>query len=319
MSKLRVMVALAAIGLQAGVAHLASAQNYPVRPVRLLAAEAGGGADLVARFVSQGIYESLGQQVVVENHPARLIGELTARAAPDGYTLLQASSTFLFAPLFEETKYDAIKDFVPIVMIAKAPNVITVHPSLPVKTVKDLIALAKAKPGVLNYGTGGTGSSLHLAAELFKQMANVNIARVNYKGTGPAVNDLIGGQVQIVFATTQSVMGHVASHRLRWLAVTSPQPSALAPGLPTVAASGVPGYEMEAMYAIVAPVNTPEAVIKQINQVTVRFLNQPQLREKFLAAGIEPAPSTPEELGVKMKSEIAKVGKLVKANNMQSY
>lgn len=312
MLKRRIAVGLISVGLIVLGAGVASGQNYPNKPVRIIGAQPGGGADLVARIIAQGISGPLGQQVIVENRPARLIGEIVAKATPDGYTLLLASSTFLFAPLFEETKYDAAKDFSPISLLAKAPNVIVVHPSLPVKSVKELIALAKGKPGVLNYGSGGTGSSLHLAAELFKQMAGVDITRISYKGTGPAIIDLLGGQVHTVFGTAQSVMPHISSGRLRALAVSSLQPSVLTPGLPTVAASGVPGYEMEAIYAVVAPANTPAPIVKQLNQVIVRFLGQPSLKERFLNTGIEAVPSSPEELATKMKSEIAKIGKLIK-------
>lgn len=308
--------------ISAGLAVLgpgvACGQNYPNKPIRILSAEAGGGADFVARFVAQSVSGPLGRQVVVENRPSRLIGEIAVRATPDGYTLLLASSTFLFAPLFGETHYDPVKDFSPVSMLAKAPNVLVVHPSVPVTSVKELIALAKARPGALNYGSGGTGSSLHLAAELFKQMAGVDLARIAYKGAGPAMNDLIGGQVQIVFATAGSVTAHVRSGRLRALAVTSLEPSALAPGLPTVAASGVPGYEMEAVYALVAPAKTPVAVIKQLNRVIVLALGQADLKEKFLNAGIEVATSPPGELAAKIRSEIAKIARLIKDQGIRA-
>ncbi len=318
MAKLHTIAASMLIAaLAAGPAGAAN-QTYPDKYIRLLAAEAGGGNDLVARLIAQGISKQLGQQVIVENRPARVVGEIAAKATNDGYTLMVASSTFLFAPLFEETKYDAVKDFAPISMISTAPNVLVVHPTVPVKSVPELIALAKAKPGTLNFGTGGTGSSLHLAAELFKQMAGVDIVRINYKGTGPAINDLIAGQVQMVFATAQALMQHVASGRLRALAVTSPRPSAVAPGLPTVAAS-VPGYEMEALYAMVAPAATPAPVIRKLNEVIVSYLGQAEIKERFLNIGIESAPSSPTQLAAKMKSEVAKVAKLVKATGMRAY
>jgi tripartite-type tricarboxylate transporter receptor subunit TctC len=318
MLKPRFVAGMISIGLMVLGARVVCGQNYPTRPIRILSAEVGGGADFVARIVAQRISGPLGRQVVVENRPSRLIGEIAVKATPDGYTLLLASSTFLFAPLFGETLYDPVKDFSPITMLAKAPNVIVVHPSVPVTSVKELIALAKAKPGALNYGSGGTGSSLHLAAELFKQMAGVDIARIAYKGAGPAMNDLIGGQVQMVFATAGSVTAHVKSGRLRALAVTGLQPSALAPGLPTVAASGVPGYEVEAIYALVAPAKTPAAVIKQLNQVIVLVLNEADLKEKFLNAGIEAAPSSPVELAAKIRSEIAKIAKLIKDEGIRA-
>ena len=297
---------------------IAFGQNYPYKPVRILSAEAGGGADFVARVVAQRISGSLGRQVIVENRPARLIGDILVKATPDGYTLLLISSTTLFAPLFGETLYDPVKDFAPVTMLATAPNIIVVHPSVPVTSVKELIALAKARPGELNYGSGGTGSSLHLAAELFKRMAGVDITRIAYKGAGPALNDLLGGQVQVVFATAGSVTRHVKSGRLRALAVTSLQPSELAPGLPTVAAAGVPGYEMVAIYALVAPLNTPAPVITQLNQVIVLALSPADLKERFLTAGIETAPSSPEELAARIKSEIAAIGKLVRDQQLRA-
>jgi tripartite-type tricarboxylate transporter receptor subunit TctC len=318
MLKPRLVAAMISIGLMVLGAGVVCGQNYPNKPIRILSAEVGGGADFVARIVAQHISGPLGRQVVVENRPSRLIGEIALKATPDGYTLLLASSTFLFAPLFGETPYDPVKDFLPISMLAKAPNVIVVHPSVPVTSVKELIALAKARPGALNYGSGGTGSSLHLAAELFKQMAGVDIARIAYKGAGPAMNDLIGGQVQMVFATAGSVTAHVKSGRLKALAVTSLQPSALTPGLPTVAASGVPGYEVEAIYALVAPAKTPAAIIKQLNQVIVLVLNEADLKEKFLNAGIEAAPNSPVELAAKIKSEIAKIARLIKDEGIRA-
>jgi len=293
-------------------AGAACGQNYPYKPVRILSAEVGGGADFVARIVAQRISGPLGRQVIVENRPARLIGEIVVKATPDGYTLLLASSTFLFAPFFGETPYDPVKDFAPISMLAKTPNIVVVHPSLPVTSIRELIALARAKPGSLNYASGGTGSSIHLAAELFKQMAGVDITRIAYKGAGPAANDLLGGQVQMMFATAGFVTPHVKSGRLKALAVTSAQPSALAPGLPTVAASGLPGYSMEAIYALVAPLNTPAPVVRKLNQVIVQALDQTDLKERFLNSGVEADFGTPGELATRIKSEIAAVGKLVK-------
>ena len=297
---------------------MACGQNYPAKPIRILSAEVGGGADFVARLVAQRITGILGRQVIVENRPARLIGEIVMKATPDGYTLLLASSTFMFAPLFGETPYDPVKDFAPVTMLAKSPNVIVVHPAVQAATVRELIALATAKPGVLNYGSGGTGSSLHLAAELFRQMAGVDITRIAYKGAGPALNDLLGGQVQIVFATAGSVASHVKSGRLKALAVTSAKPSALAPGLPTVAAAGVPGYEVEAIYALAAPAQTPAAIIRQLNQTIAPVLEQADLKEKFLLTGIEADASTPAQLADRIKSEIAKVRKLVEAQGLRA-
>ena len=297
---------------------VASGQSYPTKPIRIIAAEVGGGADVVARIVANSMSVPLGQPVIVENRPASLNGEMVAKATPDGYTLLLASSTFIFAPLFRKEPYDPVKDFSPITMLAKAPNIIVVHPSVPVNSVKELIALAKAKPGVLNYASGGAGSSIHLAGELFKNMAGVDIVRVAYRGSGPALNALLGGQVQVMFATAASAAPHLKSGKLKALAVTGHQPSALVPGLPTVTASGVPGYEFEALYAISAPAKVPAAVIKRLNNDLVRVLNQADFKEKFLNSGVEAAPSSPTELATVIKSEIVKIGKLIKDANIRA-
>jgi tripartite-type tricarboxylate transporter receptor subunit TctC len=185
------------------VAGAISAQPYPYKPIRMLSAEVGGGADLAARVVAQRMAVPLGKQVVVENRPGRLIGEMLAKANPDGYSLLLISSTILFGPLFGETGYDPVKDFAPVSMVATNPNIVVVHSSVAANSLRELIALAKAKPGALNYGSGGTGSSIHLAVELFKQKAGVDITRIAYKGAGPAMNDLLGGQLQLMFANAR--------------------------------------------------------------------------------------------------------------------
>ena len=288
------------------------AQPYPYKPIRILSAEVGGGADLAARVIAQRIAVPLGKQVIVENRPGRVIGDLLVKATPDGYTLLLVSSTIMFAPVLEQTTYDATKDFAPISMVATNPNIVVVHASVAATSIKELIALAKAKPGALNYGSGGTGSSIHLAVELFKQMAGVDITRVSYKGAGPALNDLLGGQIQLMFATAGSAIRHVSTGRLRALAVTSAQPSPLAPGLPTVAAAGLPGYEMVAIYAVAAPLKTPPVIVRQLNQAVVQSLADPELKERFLVSGMEAASSTPEALAARIKAEVTTVAKLIK-------
>lgn len=311
-------VSIVAAGLMVAGAGDVLSQNYPYRPVRILSAEVGGGADYAARVVAQRLAVPLGRQVIVENRPGRLIGDMLARATPDGYTLLLVSSTIMFAPLFEEATYDPVKDFAPVSMVATNPNIVVVHSSVAANSIKELIALAKAKPGQLNYGSGGTGSSIHLAVELFKKMAGVDIVRISYKGAGPALNDLIGGQVQLMFATAGSVMRHVTAGRLRALAVTSAQPSPLAPGLPTVAAAGLPGYEMVAIYALAAPLKTPAAIVKQLNQAVAQSMNDAELKERFMTSGMEATTSSPEALAARIKSEIATVAKLVKDDRVRA-
>ena len=238
--------------------------------------------------------------------------ETVAKAPPDGYTVLVYGSTIWITPLLQNTPYDPVTDFAPITLVAISPHAIVVHPSLPVKSVRELIALAKAKPGDLNYASLGTGTSTHLGAELFKSMAHVNIVRVPYKSAATQMADLLSGQVQMTFSTTGAAMPHVKSGRLRALAVTSAKPSALMSGLPTVAASGLPGFESGAIYVMFAPSGTPAAIISRLNQETVRYLNQADVKERFFSAGLEAVGSTPEELAAKMKSEMARLGKVIK-------
>lgn len=295
-----------------------AAQDYPTKPVRIVTPPAGAGNDYVARVIAQGLTVSMGQQLVVDNRPAAIVGELVAKAPADGYTLLAIGSVLWLTPLLQDNVgYDPVKDFSPISVTGLSVNVLVVHPSVAANSVKELIALAKAKPGQLNYATGGTGSSNHLAAELFKSMAGINLVRIPYKGSGPAVNDLVSGQVQIMFPTTAAGLPHVKSGRLRALAVTSLQPSALAPGLPTVTDSGVPGYESVVMYALFAPAKTPAAIVKRVNKDLVQYLRSAPGTERLFTAGIEVVASTPGELATAMKSEMTRLGKLIKDANLR--
>ena len=294
----------------------ASGQSYPNKPIRLITAEAGGGNDFAARLIVQGLAGSLGQQMVVDNRGGAggiIAVEIAARAQPDGYTLLLYANNIWLIPLLRSSvPYDPVRDFAPITWAAKSPNTVVVHPSLPVRSMEELIAYAKARPGELNYGSGGTGATTHLAVELFKSMTGVNIVRVPFKGNGPALNALIGGQVQLMFATAGAVAPHLKSGRLRALAVTSAQPSPLAPGLPTVAASGLPGYESISIYGVYAPSRTPPAIVQHLNEAIVRVLGRAEVKEKFLASGVETVGSAPGELAAIMKSEIARMGKVIR-------
>ena len=290
-----------------------AAQDYPTKPIRIVTPPAGAGNDYVARVIALGLTGSMGQQLVVDNRPAAIVGELVAKAPSDGYTLLAIGSVLWLTPLLQDNVgYDPVKDFSPIAVTGLSVNILVVHPSVAASSVKELVALAKAKPGQLNYATGGTGSSNHLAAELFKSMAGVDLVRIPYKGSGPAVNDLVSGQVQIMFPTTAAGMPHVKSGRLKALGVTSLQRSALAPGLATVAESGVPGYESVVMYALFAPAKTPAAIIKRLNKEVAQYLKSPAGTERFFTAGIEVVASTPGELATAMKSEMTRMGKLIK-------
>ena len=235
---------LAIISMIALAAHHASAQEYPTRAIRIVTPGVGGSADFSSRLIGQAISGPLGQQIIIHNRPTGPIpGEIVSKAAPDGYTLLLAGGSFFIGPLIQKTPYDPIMDFVAISLTATQPNVLVVHPSMPVKSVKELIVIAKARPGSMNYSMAGIGSSGHLAAELFKYLAKVDVVQVNYRGAGAALNDLLAGQVHMTFATAAPVVPLMKSARLKALAVFSAKPSVLFPGLPTVASSGLPGYE----------------------------------------------------------------------------
>ena len=298
------------------ISGVTSAQNYPSKPIRMIAPEVGGGNDFVARLIAQGLTGVLGQQIVVDNRGSAggvIAAQLLARAPADGYTLLFYSSGIWTAPFLQaDVRYDVLRDFSPITLAASSPNTVVVHPSLAVNSVRELIALTKAKPGVLNYASGNSGSANHLAAELFKSMAGVDIVRITYKGTGPALNDVAAGQVQLMFPAIVSVAPHVKAGRLKALAVTSAEPSALAPGLPTVSASGLPGYEAVAMSGVFAPGKTPAPLIDRLNREIVRFLNTADVKEKLLRSGVEAAGSTPLEFASKIKTEMARLSKVIK-------
>ena len=305
---------LDASAASAQTASTGSAQPFPTKAIRIVTGGTGSNSDLISRLFAQGLTGIVGQQVIVDNRPSGVIlGEIVARAAPDGYTLLVSGSSFWLAPFLQDKlPWNPIRDFSPVILATSTPNIIAIHPAQPVKSVKELIAMAKAKPGELNYASGSTGSTPHLAAELFKAMAGVNITRINYKGSGPALQDLIGGQVQVMFPTGPSAMPHVKAGRLRVLAVTSAQPSALVPGVPTVAATGVPGYEMVSFTGMFAPAKTPKTLIGRLNLESTRVLNVPETRERFLNAGAETVGGTAEQFGAAVKSEMARLGKLIK-------
>ncbi len=302
--------------LLAGLAVLAtgaaSAQGFPVKPVRVVTAEAGGGNDFVARLVQPGLTAGLGQPMIIDNRSSVISAEAVSKAAPDGYTVLLTGSTFWVSPFFREVPYDPVKQFTPVAMATSTPNILVVHPSLPVRSVKELIALARARPDELNYATSSPGSPSHLTAELFKSMTGVKIVRINYKGTGPALIASIGGHVQLMIAPAGAVAPYIKpGGRLKPIAVTTAQPSALAPGLPTVAAT-VPGYEVVSIIGFLAPARTPDAVIVRLSQEIARVLHRPDVKESFISSGAEPVGSTPEQFGAALKAEMAKWGKLIK-------
>ena len=292
----------------------ASAQNYPTKPVRIVTSDPGGGSDIVARAMVPAMSAALGQPVIVDNRAGGVIaGEFVSKSPPDGYTLIYYGNTLWMLPLMRDNvPYDTVKDFAPIALAVTAPNILVVHPSLPVKSVKDLIALAKARPGALNYASAAAGTSNHLAAELFKSMAGVSIVRIPYKGMGAAINDINAGQVQLLFATTTAGAPHVKSGRLRALGVSGAQRSAAFPDLPTIASSGLPGYESALNAGVLAPARTPDAIINRLNREIVRALTGPDLKEKFAAIGVEVVASSPEQFAAKIKSEISSMGKVIR-------
>jgi tripartite-type tricarboxylate transporter receptor subunit TctC len=291
------------------------AQAYPVKPVRVITAEAGGGNDLIARVLARAMGDSLGQPLVVENRGGAggiIAAEAAIRAVPDGYTLLLYASNIWIIPLLKKNApYDVARDLAPITWAARSPSTLVVHPALPVSTVKELIAIARANPGQLNYGSGGTGSSTHLAAELFKSMAKVKIVRVAYRGNAPAINDLIAGQVQVMFATAGTVAPHTGSRRLKALAVTSREPTPLAPGLPTVASAGLPGYESLSIYGVFAPSRVAPSIVQQLNREMVRVLNRSEVKDQLLKAGVEAVGSSPEAFAGAINADVMRMSKVI--------
>ncbi|MBI4189033.1 MAG: tripartite tricarboxylate transporter substrate binding protein [Betaproteobacteria bacterium] len=290
-------------------------QDYPSKPVRIVTSEAGGGNDFAARLIANGLSRNLGQQIIVDNRggaSGMIAGDIVAKAPPDGYTLLLYSGTIWIVPLLQQVPLNPLKDFSPITLAVSSPNILVVHPSLPVKSAKELIALAKARPGELNYASVGTGSGSHLSAELFKSMAGIQVVRIQYKGSAPALNDLLGGRVEFTFGTSGSTASHVASGRLRALAVTSAQPSAVFPGLSTVAASGLPGYEYRNTYSLFAPAGASAALVSFLNQQVLKVLNTAEVKERFFKSGVEVIGSSPEQLAATMKAETSSMGKVIR-------
>ena len=304
------IIAVSAMALGPGIV---SGQDYPSKPIRIVAGAAGGGGDWVARYLAQGISGPLGQPVIVENRgSAVLSADTVAKAPPDGYTALVQGASLWVVGLLQKMPYDVVRDFSPITMVSKEAFLVAVHPSLPVKSIKELIALAKAKPGQLNYASGTTGGPPHLGAELIKSMAGVNIVRVAYKGTAPAVTGVLTGESELTVADLALLLPHVKSGKIRGVAVTSSAPSELAPGVPTVAATGLPGFELVGGSGIWAPAKTPAAVINRLNQEIGRLLNTAETKERFLGFQIEVEGGTPAQFDARIKSDIVKWTKVIK-------
>ena len=296
----------------------AYAQTYPTRAIRLIIPQSAGSAtDTVARMIGTRLAEKFGQPVIHENRAGAggIIGvELTAKAAPDGYTIAIVSATHTVNPsLRRNLPYDTIADFAPITMATAQPYVMLAHPSLPAKNVKELVALARVRPGQINYASSGAGTLGHLGFELLKTSANVNMVHVPYKGIVPAITDIVGGHVSLLYSTVVSGMPQVNAGKLRALAVSSAKRAQVAPGVPTVAESGFPGYDVSGWYGILAPAKTPADIINRLNTEIVTILRSPAASERLAADGSEAVGNTPEQFGAHIKSEIAKWGKVVKA------
>jgi tripartite-type tricarboxylate transporter receptor subunit TctC len=297
--------------LLALVPCVCGAQGYPAKPVRMLVGFApGGGADVIARGLSPRLTDTLGQQIIVENRAGAngmIAAELASRAAADGYTLLVAPGNYAFAPAMDsKVSLDMASVFAPVSLLAETPLLVVVHPSLPVRTIPQLVSLAKAQPGVLSYASGGIGGSAHLATELFRTLTNVRMVHIPYNGTGAAIADLVAGHVPLCFCTLPSVFPQAKQGRLRAIAVTTARRTPAAPDIPTVAEAGVPGYEMSQWYGLLAPAGTPSAIIERLNAEIDKALKHPELRSRFQADGAEPAGSSPQAFGTFFKSEIVK-------------
>lgn len=305
-----------------GCASIATAQGYPAKPVRVVVPfTPGGGIDLMARIVSQGLQENLGQSFFVDNRPGAggVVGsQIVAAARPDGLTLLAVPISHAANVSLAKLSFDPVNDFAPIVQIASAPNVVLVHPSLPVKTVADFIRLARQRPGELSFASSGNGSSTHLAAELFKMRAQVNLLHVPYKGGGPALIDLLGGQVSMYIGSVPAAMPHLRSQRLRALAVTSVARARALPELPTVIEAGVAGYEYTGWYGLLAPAATPGAIVDRLNAETNKLLAQGAVAEKMAADGAQPSGGTPAQFAAHIRNEIAKWAAVVDFARLRS-
>jgi tripartite-type tricarboxylate transporter receptor subunit TctC len=300
-----------------------SAQDYPSRPVRVIVPFAPGGPnEIIARLVAHELAGALGQPFIVENRPGaggNIGTDFVAKSPPDGYTLLSAGpGSLVINPLLGAVPYDPARDFAPIAIVATAPNVLVVHPAVPAQSVGELIALARSRPGALNYASGGIGSTPHLAAALFAAMAGIRIAHVPYKGTGPAVTDLLGGQVQMAVLGIPTVLPHVRSGKLRPLAVTGKRRSPELPEVPTVDEAGVAGYEVSPWYGLLAPAATPSAIVARLSAEVNAVVRRAEFKQKLAAQGAEPEGSTPEEFAAYLRAEAARWAPVVKASGARA-
>ncbi len=320
MSFQRVIALFAALVLSGG----ADAQNYPTRPVRFIAPFAAGGAlDTLTRTIAARMQDSWGQPVLVENRTGaggNIGADLVAKAAPDGYTLVMGTiaTHAINVSLYSAMPYDAVRDFAPVTIAASINNSLSVHPSVPAKNVAELIAYAKANPGKLTFGSAGNGTSQHLAGELFKTMAGVDMVHIPYKGGAPAMVDLLAGQISMTFGDIPTALPHIRAGKLRSLAVTGAKRSPLLPDVPTIAEQGLPGFDVSAWFGVFTTAGTPRPVVDRLNAEIVRILNLPDVREKLLGIGMEPVTNSPDQFAAYVQSEIAKWAQVVKASGAKA-
>ncbi|HTD90163.1 MAG TPA: tripartite tricarboxylate transporter substrate binding protein [Burkholderiales bacterium] len=313
-----VVLASAAFG-----AGAQSSASYPNRPLRFVVPyAAGGNGDIVSRIIAQKLIAQIGQQIVIDNRGGaggNIGAELAARAAPDGYTIMLGTNTHVInMSLFAKLGYDIQRDFAPITLATSAPMVLIIHPALPAKTVKEFIALAKANPNKLNYATGGSGSSAHVISELFASMAGVQLTHVAYKGVAQATTDLIAGQIQMSFNSTSTALAHMQAGRVRALAISTATRSSIAPGLPTIAESGLPGFDASIWQGVFAPARTPPEMIARLNHEIVTALGASDVREQLRVQGLDTLPSTPEQFAAFIKVEIAKWAKVIRISGARA-
>ncbi len=302
----------------------AAAQTYPAKPIRLIAPfPPGGGTDIIARLIQEKLAQTLGQQVLIDNRPGAsgIPGsELIAKAAPDGYVIGMGTSNTLAAnpSMFSKLPYDPRRDFALITQIATQPNLLVVHPSLPARDLKELLALAKKRPGQLNYGSSGNGSSHHMSGEMIKLMGKVDLVHVPYKGTGTAITDALGGHIEMVFAGTAALMTHVKAGRLRPIGVTSAKRLASLPDIPTIAEGGLPGYEISAWHGMIAPAGTPAPIVDRLSTGVRTVLADAEIKKRFAVLGAETVGSTPQAFTAFLNADIERLGKLIRAANIKA-
>jgi tripartite-type tricarboxylate transporter receptor subunit TctC len=316
----RCSLALFTIALYSGAVH---AQQYPARPIRFISPyPAGGGNDTLLRIIGEKLGDQVGQRIIVDNRPGAntIVGtELLVKSPPDGYTFILVPNSFATNPSFyPKLPYDTMKDVATVGQIAQSPQMIVAHPSVPVKTVKDVLAMAKTKPDVLSYGTSGNGSTGHLAGVLLSMMTGVQLTHIAYKGTAPAVNELVGGHIPLMISSMLATLPHVRSGKLKIIALTTGRRSQAIPEVPTIAESGVPGYDATLWYGILAPARTPDAIIKRMNAELATTLKSPHIVEKLSTQAVEPHHTSPEQFASLIRDELAKWSKVIRTSGVKA-